>query len=221
MLKIKTLFLFGCLLWCYNPVIADTLDKQIAEFFNQQWQNIAEDINIHYSQQLPTLNCDKPTLALLNKHKKWGNVTISAQCADKKTFIPINVAVTGHYVVANQAIAAGSLITADNIRRQSGRLDSLPTNVILQESQLRDHVALRNIAINQPIKTTMVRKYWRVKAGQVVKLIIAGEGYQIISQGKSLTNAAIGETVNVRTHSGKIVEGVVTNQGVTIFSKKN
>ncbi|MBC9131979.1 flagellar basal body P-ring formation protein FlgA [Frischella sp. Ac48] len=221
MIKIKMLFFASYLLLTGNIVFANSLDQQIEVFITEQWRDIADDITIHYSQQRPQLSCDKPTLALLNRHKMSGNVTIKAQCANKQAFIPVNVAVAGNYVVANQAIAAGSLISTDHVRLQSGRLDQLPSTVILQKNQVINHIALRNIVVDQPIKTTMIRKPWQVKAGQLVQLVITGDGYQIITQGKPLTNAALGESVNVRTQSGKIILGTVTNQGITVFNKKN
>lgn len=221
MIKNRMLFLIAMLVLSASPTVASTLDKQIEAFFHAQWGEKASDIQVSYPQNKPQLDCEEPILNLVNPQKKWGNVTISAECHHKKTFIQVYIAIVGNYIVANQSIAAGSVITQDSIRLQSGRLDKLPPGILLDKTELIDFVALRNITHEQPIKSTMIRKRWQVKAGQVVKLILNGDGYQIITQGKPLTNAGLGDMINVRTENGKVVKGVVTNQGITISDKKN
>lgn len=221
MFKIKNLFLFCLILLHSGNVFADFLDEQIDAFFSQQFTNVADNITIHYVNQKPQLSCESPALSLTNKNKIWGNVMISAQCGDKKTYIKLNVEVTGNYIVASQPITAGEPIMERNIRLQSGRLDTLPDGVIFKKENIIHYVALRNINSDQPIKSSMIRKTWAIKAGQPTKVIINGEGYQIQTMGNALTNASLGEDVNVRLNSAKIIQGMVTEQGVVIFDKKN
>ena len=146
-------------------------------------------------------------------------MTISAQCNNKKNFIQINVAVKGNYIVAKQAISAGTVINEDYIQIQSGWLDKLPSTVILDRVDAINHIALRNINLGEPIKTIMLQKNWQVKAGQIIKVIINGEGYEITTNGKTLNNAILNDKIKVKLNSDKIVEGTLTHQGVIIFNK--
>lgn len=212
---VRLITLVGILI-SWNTAMASSLDQQINQLIAQQFNQTITNITITYLTPKPQLSCEQPQLTLLNKQKFAGKVTISAQCDHNTKFIQLNVAVSGNYVVAKQAISAGTVITEQHIRLQSGRLDTLPTAVILDKAQALNHIALRNIKPDEPIKTAMLQKNWLVKAGQIVKVIINGDGYQIVTNGKTLNNAVLDDHINVRLNSGNIIEGIVTSDGVMI-----
>ena len=200
-------------------VLANPLSKQIKDIIAQQFSHNLEAITIGYTNNIPKLSCDTPTLSLLNKNKPWGNMTIGVQCDNKKSFMQIYVAVSGHYLIAKQPITAGSVITEDLIDLKSGWLDKLPSSVILNKSDVLNHIATRNINQNETIKMAMLQKNWLVKAGQIVKVIIDDEDYQITTNGKSLNNAILDDKISIKLNSGNIIEGILTNQGVIISNK--
>lgn len=222
MIKIIKLVFLTLLLLGSNMTLANSLNQQIEAFFWQQLADVADSVIISHIQQPMPLSCDTPIFSLLNKNKKWGqNVTIRAQCGNKITFLRVNVAVTGNYLVASQPITAGFAITDANTRLQSGRLDTLTHALIHDKDSIIDYIALRNIASEHPITRNMIRKKWQIKAGQTVNVIIKGDSFQVSSQGKALNNAALGEQIKVRINPHKIVEGIVTHQGVIIATKNN
>ncbi|OCG05414.1 flagella basal body P-ring formation protein FlgA [Gilliamella apis] len=216
---IRLLFLF-CMLGCSKIVCATALEKQISDLIHQQLIDVNVDkVVINYPTTKPQLSCDSPTLAILNKNKQWGNLTITAKCENITKYIQIYVAVSGHYVIAKQAISAGTLITEQLVKMQSGQLDKLPATVILNQSEVINHLALRNINDGEVIKNSMLQKNWYVKAGQTVKVIINGEGYSIATHGKTLSNGALGESINIKLNTGNVVEGVVSEKAIIIINK--
>jgi flagellar basal body P-ring formation protein FlgA len=216
---IKFLCLF-CVLCSSKIAFSSLLEKQIGELIYQQISNTSVDhVAIDYLTVKPKLNCDSPTLTILNKNKQWGNLTITAKCEGITKYIQIYVAVTGEYVTANQPISAGTLMTEQLVEVQSGRLDKLPSAVILNKSEVTNHIALRNINNGEPIKSSMLQKNWHVKAGQIVKVIVNGDGYSIASSGKTLNNGALGDSINIKLNNGNIVAGVVTEKGIIILNK--
>ncbi|WP_172398613.1 flagellar basal body P-ring formation chaperone FlgA [Gilliamella apicola] len=200
-------------------VLANPLSKQIKDLIAQQFSHNLEAITIGYTNNIPKLSCDTPTLSLLNKNKPWGNMTIGVQCDNKKSFMQIYVAVSGHYLIAKQPITAGSVITEDLIDLKSGWLDKLPSSVILNKSDVLNYIATRNINQNETIKMAMLQKNWLVKAGQIVKVIINDEDYQVTTNGKALNNAILDDKISIKLNSGNIIEGILTNQGVIISNK--
>ena len=50
-------------------------------------------------------------------------------------------------------------------------------------------------------------------------MIVNGEGYSITSNGKTLSNGALGELINVKLNTGNVVEGVVSEDGIIILNK--
>ena len=219
MIKIVKLIIGVFMLCSCHFVLANPLSKQIKDLIAQQFSHNLEAITIGYTNNIPKLSCDTPTLSLLNKNKPWGNMTIGVQCDNKKSFMQIYVAVSGHYLIAKQPITAGSVITEDLIDLKSGWLDKLPSSVILNKSDVLNHIATRNINQNETIKMAMLQKNWLVKAGQIVKVIIDDEDYQITTNGKSLNNAILDDKISIKLNSGNIIEGILTNQGVIISNK--
>ena len=219
MIKIVKLIIGVFMLCSCHFVLANPLSKQIKDLIAQQFSHNLEAITIGYTNNIPKLSCDTPTLSLLNKNKPWGNMTIGVQCDNKKSFIQIYVAVSGHYLIAKQPITAGSVITEDLIDLKSGWLDKLPSSVILNKSDVLNYIATRNINQNETIKMAMLQKNWLVKAGQIVKVIIDDEDYQITTNGKSLNNAILDDKISIKLNSGNIIEGILTNQGVIISNK--
>ena len=219
MIKIVKLII-GVLMLCNcHFVLANPLSKQIKDLIAQQFSHNLEAITIGYTNNIPKLSCDTPTLSLLNKNKPWGNMTIGVQCDNKKSFMQIYVAVSGHYLIAKQPITAGSVITEDLIDLKSGWLDKLPSSVILNKSDVLNYIATRNINQNETIKMAMLQKNWLVKAGQIVKVIIDDEDYQVTTNGKALNNAILDDKISIKLNSGNIIEGILTNQGVIISNK--
>ena len=219
MIKIVKLIIGVFILCSCHFVLANPLSKQIKDLIAQQFSHNLEAITIGYTNNIPKLSCDTPTLSLLNKNKPWGNMTIGVQCDNKKSFIQIYVAVSGHYLIAKKPITASSVITEDLIDLKSGWLDKLPSSVILNKSDVLNHIATRNINQNETIKMAMLQKNWLVKAGQIVKVIIDDEDYQITTNGKSLNNAILDDKISIKLNSGNIIEGILTNQGVIISNK--
>ena len=219
MIKIVKLIIGVFMLCSCHFVLANPLSKQIKDLIAQQFSHNLEAITIGYTNNIPKLSCDTPTLSLLNKNKPWGNMTIGVQCDNKKSFMQIYVAVSGHYLIAKQPITAGSVITEDLIDLKSGWLDKMPSSVILNKSDVLNHIATRNINQNETIKMAMLQKNWLVKAGQIVKVIIDDEDYQVTTNGKALNNAILDDKISIKLNSGNIIEGILTNQGVIISNK--
>ena len=219
MIKIVKLIIGVFILCSCHFVLANPLSKQIKDLIAQQFSHNLEAITIGYTNNIPKLSCDTPTLSLLNKNKPWGNMTIGVQCDNKKSFMQIYVAVSGHYLIAKQPITAGSVITEHLIDLKSGWLDKLPSSVILNKSDVLNHIATRNINQNETIKMAMLQKNWLIKAGQIVKVIIDDEDYQVTTNGKALNNAILDDKISIKLNSGNIIEGILTNQGVIISNK--
>lgn len=212
--------LFALLLLSSNICFADLMKKQIKDVVLQQLSiKEIDSLDIKYLSTKPIFKCDFPVLTLLNKSKYWGNMTLSAKCNKTTQYIQIYVSVIGKYFVANQPISAGTQITEDHIKMRSGQLDQLPASVIIDKAEIINKIAIRNINNEEPLKSAMLQKNWRIKAGQIVKVMINGDGYLIATNGKALSNGALDDLINIKLQSGNIVEGLVTEQGITILNK--
>lgn len=219
MIKVIRLIQLISLLLVTNIAMADSFERAVNDLVSKHITVPVDNISISYISPKPQLMCDEPKITLLNNKKQWGTMTIGVKCGNKTQYLQIKVSVEGHYFVADKPISAGTIITDALIRSKLGRLDLLANSVILNKQHIINHIALRNIELDEPIRTSMLQQNWHIKAGQMVKVLINGEGYVIATKGKSLNNGALDDYISVKLNSGNIVEGIVTQEGVTIFDK--
>ncbi|GDX06766.1 flagellar basal body P-ring formation chaperone FlgA [Buttiauxella sp. A111] len=218
MTGLKTWSAVALLLAC-PAALASILDAPLSQFFQQRLAGISDDVTVIVKTpdaQLPP--CPLPDFSMPGNSRLWGNVSVMAQCGNDKRYIQAEVQAIGNYVVAAQALPRGSVITESQLQLKHGRLDQLPPRAILDLRQVSSAVTLRDIAPNQPILMSMVRQSWRVKAGQQVQVVAAGEGFSVNSEGKALNNAAVSQNARVRMSSGQIVSGVVDADGNILIS---
>lgn len=218
MTGLKTWSAVALLLAC-PAAFASILDAPLSQFFQQRLAGISDDVTVIVKTpdaQLPL--CPLPDFSMPGNSRLWGNVSVMAQCGNDKRYIQAEVQATGNYVVAAQALPRGSVITESQLQLKHGRLDQLPPRAILDLRQVSSAVTLRDIAPNQPILMSMVRQSWRVKAGQQVQVVAAGEGFSVNSEGKALNNAAVSQNARVRMSSGQIVSGIVDADGNILVS---
>lgn len=193
---------------------AENLQAQLTTFFAQQLAGFSDEVSVTVRTP-PNLypSCEQPSFTLTGTTKLWGNVNVLARCANEKRYLQVAVQATGNYVVAAAPIARGSVLQASSVTLKRGRLDQLPPRTMLDINQAQDAVSLRDMAPGQAIQLSMLRKAWRVKAGQQVMVVANGDGFSINSEGKALNNAAVAQNARVRMSSGQVVSGTVDSDG--------
>ncbi|WP_310608686.1 flagellar basal body P-ring formation chaperone FlgA [Buttiauxella brennerae] len=215
---LKTWSTIALLLAC-QTAFASILDAPLSQFFQQRLAGISDEVSVKVKTpdaQLPS--CPLPDFSMPGNGRLWGTVSVLARCGNDKRFIQAEVQATGNYVVASQALPRGSVMNESQVQLKRGRLDQLPPRAMLDIRQANDAVTLRDIAPGQPIMLSMVRQSWRVKAGQRVQVVAAGEGFSVNSEGKALNNAAVAQNARVRMDSGQVVSGIVDVDGNILIS---
>ena len=193
---------------------AGQLDAPLTQFFQHRLAGISDEVSVTVKTpdaQLPA--CEQPSFAMPNNGRMWGNVSVQVRCGNDKRYIQAVVAATGNYVVTAQAVTRGTLLDQSTVQLKRGRLDQLPPRAMIDLQQATNAVTLRDIAPGQPVMLSMVRQSWRVKAGQRVQVIAAGDGFSVNSEGQVLNNAAVAQNARVRMASGQIVSGTVGADG--------
>jgi flagella basal body P-ring formation protein FlgA len=70
------------------------------------------------------------------------------------------------------------------------------------------------ISAGQALREDMLRPPYSVTQGQSVRLVVQGNSFSIRSEGVALNNASEGQTVQVRTSSGRVISGIAGSGGV-------
>ncbi len=192
---------------------ATPLEDALTRYFQQQ-QETSRKVSVSVlssPERLPA--CEAPVFSQPSVSRRWGKLSVAAQCPQKKSYLQVEVRVTGAYPVAKRPISRGQALHATDFRLRTGRLDQLPATTLLNPDALNDAVALRPLVPGQAVTASMIRRSWKVKAGQTVQVLADGEGFNVSSEGKALNNAAVTETVRVRMPSGQVVSGKVDTRG--------
>lgn len=210
------------LAWVTLSASAGDLTAQLNQFFKSRYgENSAGADTVSVVVKTPQAQwpqCDNPQFSLPGNSRMWGNMSVAANCDQNRRYLQVQVQVTGSYVVAARQVARGATLSADDVKVQQGRLDTLPARTVMTPDQISDAVALRDIAPGQPMTLMMVRQPWRVKAGQNVTVTASGGGFSVTSEGRAMNNATTAQLVRVRMTSGQIVSGKVDADGNILIS---
>lgn len=149
--------------------------------------------------------------------RAWGRVSVGVRCNTNQPwtrYVPAYVAVLANHYVAAHPINPGQVLTPADVSVREGDLAALPASVILHSAQLSGMIALNRIASGAPIRRELLRGIDVVQRGQNVKVITQGAGFVVSTEGKAMTHAAVGATVQVKIPGGPLLSGTVRPDGV-------
>lgn len=149
--------------------------------------------------------------------KLWGKATVGVRCLGPSAwtvYIPVQVQVSGNYLLAARAMPAGHLLGAGDIVMRNGDLGTLPATIVTDERQAIGKTMKFGIAAGQPLRADQLIAPWVVQQGQNVRTVANGPGFSVSSEGRALNNASEGQRVQVRTPSGQTVSGTARANGI-------
>lgn len=166
--------------------------------------------------------CDNPELSLIGRDSRLtGKRTVLAQCGARRHFLPVRLSAEGTWWVASQSLPGGAIVQRSDIEPITGNLDHQPNGLIFNPDAIIGQRLTRAITAGKPLLENQLRQQWQLRAGQTVDLVTTGSGFRIRSQGKALNNAAVNDTLKVKTAGGRTVSGKVDAEGqVVIFSQQ-
>lgn len=168
--------------------------------------------------------CDALEAFLPNGARVWGRVSVGLRCRGGNNgdgsatpvwtrYVPAYVAVVANYYVAGRPINAGDTLNAADIALREGDLTTLPRGVITNPQQASGMVASNRIALGAPLRLELLRGATVIQQGQNVKVQSQGSGFVVSTEGRAMTNAAAGATIQVKTQAGQILSGIVRADG--------
>jgi flagellar basal body P-ring formation protein FlgA len=142
----------------------------------------------------------------------WGAARIGLRCIDAavrwNVFLPINVDVFGPALVANEPLAAGRVLVAGDLRSAEVNLAASPSLPLIRNELAIGRTLARPLAVGDALHSADLRVRQWFAAGDSVRLVATGNGWLIGGEGQALAAGLEGQTVRVRTESGRVVSGV-------------
>jgi flagellar basal body P-ring formation protein FlgA len=144
-----------------------------------------------------------------------GKTAIGVRCLEKdgwSIFVPVQIKVSLNLLVSARQLPLGHTLKEQDLASQT--TETSQTEGLTDPKQAIGKVLRYGIAAGQVLREEMLRPPFSVTQGQIVPLIVQSNGFSIRSVGAALSNASEGQTVQVRSGSGRVVGGVARANGV-------
>jgi len=134
------------------------------------------------------------------------------RCTDATTrwnvFLPVRVDVFGPALVADAPLPAGHVLAAADLRSAEVNLAATPTTPLAREELAVGRALARPLQAGAALQAIDLRPRQWFAAGDSVRLVAGGSGWRIQGEGQALAAGVEGQSVRVRTESGRVVNGV-------------
>lgn len=145
-----------------------------------------------------------------------GKTSIGVRCLGPNIWnvlVAVEIAVSGNYVTTARAILAGQPIQASDLAVLSGDVSRLPTGIIADPASAIGKTLRNSLGAGLYLRADQLISPIVIRQGQSVRVISKGSGFSVSGEGKAITNAAAGQTVQIRMSSGQTVSGIARADG--------
>ena len=176
--------------------------------FSYQWKPLA--------QRLPT--CPQlPRVELPRKDRAWGSLTVRLSCdiahPSWSRAVTLMVQVQGRYPVAKHLLRPGTVIQPDDVEWREGDVARFGELLPEELQSLEGLELFKAVAAGAPLRLNDFRPVSVIRSGDLVSLSLKGQGFEMITTGYALADAASGVTVRIKTLEGKILQGRAISPG--------
>jgi flagella basal body P-ring formation protein FlgA len=142
----------------------------------------------------------------------WGPARIGLRCLDAgvrwNVFLPITVEVYGPGLVATTPLVAGTTLSAGDLAPATVNLATSSSPAVVEAAGAVGRVLARPLAAGAALHAGDLRARQWFAAGDTVRIVAGGAGWRIHGEGQALNPGLEGQTVRVRTESGRVVSGL-------------
>ncbi|HYP85646.1 flagellar basal body P-ring formation chaperone FlgA [Variovorax sp.] len=198
--------------------LPDAAHQAIERLVRTQTAGLPGEASVTFRAGPALPDCDADYEAFLpTGSAPWGRVSIGLRCRSSQDpwtrYVAARVTVRGRYFVAARAIAPGEPFRPGDWVERTGDLSMLPRSVVTDESVLQGVTSSQRIAAGAPLRKDLLRGTVVIQQGQTVQVVAQGSGFTISTEGKAMTRAEAGATVQARTRDGRLVTGLADEEG--------
>lgn len=167
----------------------------------------------------PRLNlpaCSDLKLNLAPGSRLWGAGNLAAECTAPqpwKLYLGYKVTLKGPALFSRRALPAGSTPAPGDLVAGTTVYDGDPGRYPVDPSSLASATLTRPMPANYPITVELLRIAPVIKAGQKVRALLSGAGFQVGQEGIAQSQARPGDVLRLKTPSGRFIQGVVQPDG--------
>ena len=198
--------------------------KAVEGYVKAQTKDLPGIVEISIGSIDPRLQlsrCDKLDMYIPSGGKLWGNSTVGIRCEQPSPwsiYVPVNVKVVAEVIVSAKQLTTGTIISASDLAKLPADLTQLPGSVMTMPEQAIGKTVTTGVPPGYVLRMDMLRSPNIILQGQTVKIVTHGNGFSVSAEGKALGNAAVGQTISIRTPSGQVVTGIAKPEGYVQIS---
>lgn len=141
----------------------------------------------------------------------WGKVRIGLRCAQGPSnwnvYLPVTVKVYGRALVVPNGAGAGATLAAQDLVEAEVDLADEFTPAVLDRSSAEGRVLAASLRPGQTLRQGHLKIRQWFQAGETVRVVVAGPGFALESEGQALSHGLEGQPARVRLENGRIVSG--------------
>lgn len=142
----------------------------------------------------------------------WGRTHVSLRCVEGEknwqVWLPLQVKVFAPAVVATRALAIGTVLQAEHLDQADVDWAADSRAPYLNGASLIGRTLTRALLPGQAPRQGELRQRQWFAAGDTVQVLARGNGFSVSGEGQALGHGLEGQTVRIRTDSGRILTGL-------------
>lgn len=148
----------------------------------------------------------------------WGTTRVGLRCTAGavawRAFLPVQVQVLAPAWTSKAALPTGALVAAEQWQLAVADWAAGSTPPLGPDVQIAGRTLVRPLAAGQALRESDLQARRWFANGQTVRIVAAGSGYQITTDGQALGHGIEGQPVRVRTEGGRILTGQAVGEGL-------
>ncbi|MBC7512978.1 MAG: flagellar basal body P-ring formation protein FlgA [Herminiimonas sp.] len=196
------------------------LRQAVEQFLQRQSGGLPGTVTIEVGQVDARLNlpaCMQPEPFIAHGSRAWGKTAVGIRCTAPATwtiYVTANVHVMAEYLAAATPLVQGQTIGTNDIARMRGDLTMLPAGVITDAALAIGRTTMSSVQLGAPLRQDTLRAQAAVQMGQTIRLLSAGPGFSVSTEGRAMNNAVEGQTVQAKTAGGQVISGIARAGGI-------
>ncbi|WP_378235068.1 flagellar basal body P-ring formation chaperone FlgA [Aquincola agrisoli] len=142
----------------------------------------------------------------------WGKARIGLRCLQGPTrwnvYLPITVQVFAQSLVATRALATGTTLEIGDLAPAEIDIAAEGSPAVREAGIALGRTLARPLAAGDGLHQRDLRARQWFAAGEVVRVVAQGSGYRVAGEALAMSAGIEGQSVRVRTDSGRILSGV-------------
>lgn len=170
----------------------------------------------HIDSRLRLKPCSEPLDTFVTSGASRGpNTTVGVQCPGRwKLFVPVKIRYRTEVVVLERPVSRGSALEITDLTTRTEDVQRFSQGYFSNPAEAVGQVMRRPGVPGTVIKPSMLQPALMIEKGQTVRLVLAGDNFQINAAGKALEDASEGQLLRVENlSSSKVVEGIAAGPG--------